>query len=127
MNIAVTPAVLVFLGGGFGALLRYVLGSYIKSQNWSAHFFWHTFLINVIGSIVLGIVAASCKDRPALQLLIGVGICGGFTTFSTFSIEVVHLLENRHWLTASAYVLGSVLAGVLGAWIGLRGLQPVDL
>jgi fluoride exporter len=114
------PFLLVFLGGGLGAAARYAVGELFKARGWADAFPWHTFAINVVGSLVLGVVVATCKDRPACVLFLGVGVCGGFTTFSTFSVETLAMLEKERGLAAVGYVLGSVAAGVAGAWIGMK-------
>ena len=114
------PCVLLLIGGGVGANLRYWLGIAFQSRGWTADFPWHTFAINVVGSLVLGFLTVACKDRPAALLLLGTGVCGGFTTFSTFSIETVNLLEKERYIAACAYALGSVLAALIGAAVGLR-------
>lgn len=114
------PGVLVFLGGGLGALARYGVGEAFKARHWSDAFPWHTFAINVLGSFALGLVAVLLKDRPAWVLLLGVGVCGGFTTFSTFSVETLALIEKGRAPAAAGYALGSVLAGLLGAALAVR-------
>lgn len=114
------PCVLLLLGGGLGANARYWLGELFKARHWSDAFPWHTFAINVLGSFALGLVAVLLKDRPAWALFLGVGVCGGFTTFSTFSLEALTLLEKGRTLAAAGYAVGSVLAGVLGAALAMR-------
>jgi CrcB protein len=112
------------LGGGAGANARYWLGRLFASPQGAA-FPWATFLINVSGSVALGFVAAFFLNHPDparrnWYLLLGTGFCGGFTTFSTFSLETLALMqEGRPW-TAAAYVLGSVAAGLLGVWLALK-------
>jgi CrcB protein len=115
-----TQYALIFLGGGIGAVARFVLGHAFRQQGWINSFPWHTFLINILGSLALGILAGTIKDRhDALYLLLGVGLCGGFTTFSAFSLETLEMLNAGRWPAALAYVLGSVLAAMLGCWLGL--------
>ncbi len=114
------PCVLLLVGGGLGANARYWLGELFKARHWADDFPWHTFAINVLGSFALGIVAATCKDRPAWQLFLGVGLCGGFTTFSTFSVEALSMLEKDRWLAAVGYVFGSALAGIAGAALAMK-------
>jgi fluoride exporter len=104
---------LVFLGGGGGAVLRYWVGRWLPMP-------WATFGINVLGSFVLGLVVVACAQRPGWRALLGVGVCGGFTTFSTFSVETLELIESQRYATATGYVVGSVLAGLVGAWAGMR-------
>jgi CrcB protein len=76
---------------------------------------------------VLGVIATACKDRVEIVALVGIGLCGGFTTFSTFSLETVKLLEAGRTPAALAYVLASVLAAITGAWLGIgvaKSLNP---
>jgi fluoride exporter len=117
------PVLLLFLGGGLGANARYWLGIFMKARGWSDQFPWHTFVINILGSFVLGLVLAACKERPAWFLFLGVGVCGGFTTFSTFSVELLELLEKDRLLAAAGYALGSALLALVGAWLGLKLLR----
>lgn len=114
------PCVLLLLGGGLGANARYWLGEWFKARHWSDDFPWHTIAINVLGSFVLGFVAALGKDRQAWHLFLGVGVCGGFTTFSAFSVETLEMIEKDRGLAAAGYVCGSVVAGVVGAAAAMR-------
>jgi fluoride exporter len=107
----------VFIGGGVGAVARFGLARCLSSPD---AFPWVTLVINVIGSAILGIVVVIAKDRPTLGLLLGTGFCGGFTTFSTFSVEVVRLLDADRVLEAIAYISASVVAGVLAAYLTMR-------
>ncbi|QEL13596.1 fluoride efflux transporter CrcB [Limnoglobus roseus] len=111
---------IVMLGGGLGANARFWLGVWFKDRGWTEFFPWHTFLINVLGSFVLGVVAMAYEHRPAWYHFLGVGICGGFTTFSTFSLETLVMMEKDRWLAATGYAVGSVLAGIFGAWFGMK-------
>jgi fluoride exporter len=123
------PVTLLMLGGGVGANARYWIGHQVGL--WQLRRFghlefpWATFLINVAGSVVLGFVAAAFlhhHDTPRKNwyLLLGTGLCGGFTTFSTFSYETLKLLQDGKAWGALAYSLGSVAAGVLGVWLALK-------
>lgn len=118
---------LVFLGGGAGSLLRYLAG--LGLARWSGHFPAGTFAINVLGSLLLGLLfgfayAHEFRHERELTLLLGTGFLGGFTTFSTFELEGFTLLSGGHLGTGLAYLLGSVAAGLaaaaLGAWLGHR-------
>ncbi len=108
----------VLVGGGAGAWVRFAV-----QRGFGAGpdaFPWPTFGINVAGSVLLGVLAVTCRDRPTLLLLAGTGFCGGFTTFSTFSLELVRLLEQGRPVAAVGYAAGAVLAGVAGAAVGVR-------
>lgn len=107
---------LVLLGGAVGAPLRYACDVLVQSRHGSA-FPWGTFTVNVLGSLVLGVTAAAVVGlvAPAWVLtLVGTGLCGAFTTFSTFGFETVRLLEEGAILTAVANGVASLAVG-LGA------------
>ena len=110
----VHPA-LVFVGGGTGATLRYLLGRWFAVAD---GFPWPTFGINVLGSSLLGALVVLCKDRPGWLALLGAGFCGGFTTFSAFGLESLRMLEREEYASAGAYVFGSVIAGIAGVSLG---------
>lgn len=109
---------LVFLGGAFGAPLRYLVDRLVQSRIDSV-FPWGTFTVNLAGSLVLGAVLGSASAlRPDLALLIGTGVCGALTTFSSFGFETMRLLEDGAVLEAGLNVLGSVVLSVLAASAG---------
>ena len=110
----------VGFGGFLGAVCRYLLGLIpIKSQT---GFPVKTFAINIIGSFVIGIVVGlalkNLKENPKLVLFLKAGICGGFTTFSSFALETSDLLKGGHTLTAITYAVLSIIAGVLAVISG---------
>jgi CrcB protein len=111
---------LVFVGGGAGAVLRFATNRWAAGFEWGRAFPWATFGINLLGSFALGVLAVACANRPGWRALLGVGVCGGFTTFSAFSVETLHLLQDERYAAAVAYVVGSVLAGLAGAWAGVQ-------
>ena len=119
------PWLFVALGGAAGSLLRYAAGQALGPARPGA-FPWHTFAVNVAGSLLLGIIVALVpRDDPHhLRALLAVGFCGGLTTFSTFGYETVSLLQARALGTALAYAGGSLaltlLAVALGLWTGAR-------
>ena len=117
----------VMIGGGFGAWVRFAIGRIVTRDEIVAVFPWHTFGINVLGSFILGLVAVWCKDRPTWYLLLGTGVCGGFTTFSTFSLETLTLIEKDRLGLATAYVTGSVAAGLLGITLAVKMARAVTL
>ena len=106
----------VMAGGAVGSGLRYALSrlAVAVAPEIIAGFPWHTFGVNAAGSFALGLVLVFYKShpQPVWWLLLGTGFCGGFTTFSTFSIETLALAERGRPLAAAAYALGSVAAGL---------------
>jgi CrcB protein len=111
----------ISIGAVLGANARYWLGLWLVQQI-SPRFPLPTFLINVIGSFLLGLLAGYTQTRPhpQLTLLFGVGFCGSFTTFSTFSVEILNLWRSGAGWIALLYIVTSVLVGFGGAWLGLR-------
>lgn len=116
--------VVVFFGAGIGGAVRH--GMNIWVARWlGTHFPAHTFVINILGSLLMGLIAGWFAERgqetSQVRLFLTTGILGGFTTFSAFSLDAVLLWERQEHLLAAIYVGGSVvgaLAGlVLGLWI----------
>lgn len=103
--------------------MRYWVNRAVASTEWGRSFPWATFGVNLAGSFLLGLLVIGLAHRPGWRALLGVGVCGGFTTFSTFSVETVHLIESERYAAAVGYVSGSVLAGIVGAWLGMRFLR----
>ena len=106
----------VFLGGGLGSLARYGIGRWWPPiELLRGDFPWPTFWANVLACGVLGLgVALASREwlgRP-LQLLLLTGFCGGFSTFSTFALELFGLGEEGHWPVLVSYLLSSLLVGV---------------
>ncbi|GLC27035.1 fluoride efflux transporter CrcB [Roseisolibacter agri] len=118
-----TPApaalLLVAAGGAAGSVARFLLTRALAGA--SAGFPVGTLAINVAGSLLLGVVLAAAPERPdaAARLLVGVGVCGGFTTFSAFSAEVVALAGRGAYARAALYASASVVLGVLATVAGL--------
>jgi CrcB protein len=108
---------LVVLGAAVGAPLRYATDRVVQSRH-DTGFPWGTFAVNVVGSFVLGVVVGAAAS-PALVALIGTGFCGALTTYSTFGYETVQLARGGSKLFAVFNALGSVLAGLGAAGLGL--------
>jgi fluoride exporter len=112
---------MVLLGGAIGAPLRYLTDLVVQSRHDSV-FPWGTFTVNVVGSLVLGVVAALVGGLGLASwvlALVGTGICGALTTFSTFGFETVRLLEEGSVLAAVTNSLASLvvaLAACAGGW-----------
>lgn len=108
----------VGLGGGLGAMLRYAVGL----LPWRGAFPLATLAVNLLGAVAIGFLAGVVTQRQVDQravLFWKTGVCGGFTTFSTFSLEAVQLLEGGHYAPAGLYLLGSVGGCLLGVWLGM--------
>jgi CrcB protein len=116
---------LLIVGGAAGTLLRYGVGQWFKSHPWGQVFPFGTLIINVIGSFILAFVTVVIENRlrpeysDPTNLLICIGFCGGFTTFSTFEMETYRLINYGSWLYALGNVVGSVLAGFAGVVLGV--------
>jgi CrcB protein len=114
---------IVFVGGGIGAALRHGV-NLASARLFGTAFPWHTAIENVSGSFAMGILAAYFAFRadPSSQswrLFLTTGILGGYTTFSSFSLDFALLYERGEMVQAVLYVLGSVLLGILGLFAGL--------
>lgn len=111
--------IVIGAGGFIGAVMRYLV-SLIPIKN-PASFPVNTFIINVIGAFVIGCIAAAASKNPSLDsrllLFLKVGLCGGFTTFSTFSLETAELLKSGSTATALLYVAASVLFCILAVML----------
>lgn len=107
--------------GSLGAMSRFVLDGHIKAR-YNHSFPWATFIINVTGSLLLGFVTSVLimhRSFANAEAVVGIGFCGGYTTFSTASFETVRLLEKRHYSAAMANALGGLVATVVAATCGL--------
>ena len=112
---------MVFIGGGLGSICRYGLSIYFNASPGEIPI--GTLIANVFSSIILGfLVAYSIKIEPGtmVKLLLMVGFCGGFSTFSTFSKEAYDLLQLGQQVMALGYVVGSCLLGILSIFIGYK-------
>ncbi len=113
----------VFFGGGIGAVARYAVSIlFARSLTSALTFPLATFVINVLGSFILGFLYAmsvfSGKLPPELHLALTVGCCGAFTTFSTFSLEILNLIRDGAFAAAFLYVLASFAFGLLAVALG---------
>lgn len=113
--------VYIFLGGGIGASLRYLI-TVAAYRFLGSAFPYGTLFINIVGSVFLGFVVGIALHKSdvvntQMKLFLTVGIAGGFTTFSTFSYESLELLRNGQFGLGFAYLLGSPILGLLGVYI----------
>ena len=109
--------IFVGIGGTFGAITRYLLGKYISERSKSV-FPWGTFIINITGALLLGILSGAHTGNTMYALL-GDGFLGAYTTFSTFMYEGFNLFQDREKLNAFVYIIGSLFIGIVGFWAGL--------
>lgn len=98
--------ILVGMGGATGAILRYIITLLFTALQWSTTL--GTFLTNIVGSFVIGWITACCQSNTWL-LFLTIGVCGGFTTYSTFSMQSLTLLQQGRYGTAICYILGTVI------------------
>ena len=118
------PIILVFFGGGTGAVARYLFGSAFGRLTAHAWPWAATWAINVLGSLAMGVLIGALAlkgggDQERWRLLLGVGVLGGFTTFSAFSLDAVLLLQKKAYGIAALYVAGSVGLSLAGVVLGL--------
>ena len=116
-NIAI-----VFVGGGLGSVLRYLISKFMVSTH---YFFIGTWFVNLLGSFILGFLAiffiknSSQSWVPEMGLFLAIGFCGGFTTFSTFSYENILLLQQKKYLLFGGYTFSSLFISFFFAWLGI--------
>ena len=112
--------ILVFIGGGLGSALRYLVGKQFTFD--SLQFPWATFIVNLMGSFIIGTVfgyiLVKHKLSNELFIFLVAGFCGGFTTFSAFANESLSLLKAGQTQLFFSYILSSILAGLFCVWLG---------
>ena len=111
----------IFLGGGIGAVSRYLI-SLNLAKNFEINLPVSTFLVNVIGSFIIGFLYILFIEKaditPAVKLALKVGFCGGLTTFSTFSLELFEMIGNHQFFHAFSYIILSVIICIIMTAIG---------
>lgn len=116
-----TNCIYVMIGGAVGALLRYGVSRLCAGVTWFSIPIG-TLSVNLIGCFVLGLLTGVAEQHTALprgvMLMLTVGLCGAFTTFSTFSAETIRMMENGHLASALLYVSASLIIGFLLFWGG---------
>ena len=113
--------ILVFIGGGFGSTLRYLIGKWLNSDQTGIPY--GTFAANILGSLLIGIILGlAAKNNSLTQnqtLLLATGFCGGFTTFSTFAYENHVFLKSGDFMTFAIYTIASFIVGFLAVFLGM--------
>lgn len=111
----------IFLGGGLGSVMRYGVQLLMQGRFVSCSFPWATFSVNIFGSFLIGLfyaLSAKFHWSDEVRLLLATGLCGGFTTFSTFSNDSLLLLRQGEITTFAFYLILSVFLGILAVFIG---------
>lgn len=113
---------LVALGGAFGSVSRYLLGTWVQSASKSIDFPYGTLTVNLIGCFVIGFLSQLAEARGVFtsetRALVFVGVLGGFTTFSSFGNDTINLLRDGEMVNALANVGANVILGLLLVWLG---------
>ena len=115
--------VLVMVGGALGTLGRFLLSTFVATH-YGESFQWGTLIINITGSFAIGFFATLTDPggtllvRPEGRTFFMVGICGGYTTFSSFSLQTLRLAQSGQWMYASANILASNIGCLVAVWIG---------
>lgn len=119
---------LVMAGGAIGAALRYQFGRAtlrLLGPGWP----WGTFTVNVLGGLLMGLLAgwlaARAQGGEQIRLFVAIGVLGGFTTFSSFSLEMLLMIERGEWAPAFIYALLSVIVSVGALMLGLMLMRGV--
>lgn len=116
----------VFVGAGIGGAARHGMNIWV-ARLMGTHFPWHTLVINILGSLAMGLVAGFFMERSDttghLRLFLATGVLGGFTTFSAFSLDAILLWERHEYLMASLYVGGSAAGALIGLILGLWSMR----
>ncbi|MBN9590426.1 MAG: fluoride efflux transporter CrcB [Alphaproteobacteria bacterium] len=121
----------VALGGALGTISRYFISGVVANA-FGETFPWGTLVINITGSFIIGFFAT--LTAPEGRLMVGgmtrqfvmVGICGGYTTFSSFSLQTLNLMRDGEWAPAAGNMLGSVILCMIGVWLGAISATAIN-
>ena len=117
----------VFVGGAIGALARAGLSKVLvrESDQWP----WPKFIVNIVGAALVGYFTTRLLERLPVSSyrrpLLGTGLCGGLTTFSTMQVETVRMIERGHWAMAAAYTVSSIVLGLLAVYLATAFVRRV--
>lgn len=121
----------IFAGGALGALARATLGTLAAPD--PSQWPWPTFTFNIVGAFLIGYFTTRLLERLPLSSyrrpLLGTGLCGGFTTFSTMQVETLQMMQTGHWVLAACYTITSIVLGLLAvhlatAWVRRARVRP---
>ena len=120
--ISVATLVAVASGGAIGAILRYAISVWFVT-NYSSGFPWPTLIANAIGALLIGILYVLIAEKGLVAVtwrpFLVIGLLGALTTFSSFSLETITLIEQAEWFLAVVYTLSSVLLCIMLTWLGI--------
>jgi CrcB protein len=119
----------VFIGGAVGTAARAGLATVLVSD--PARWPWATFIVNIVGAFLLGYFTTRLLERLPLSSyrrpMLGTGLCGGLTTFSTMQVETVRMIEHQHYGLAVGYTVASIAAGLLAVYIATALVRRVRI
>lgn len=122
MKCMLKSILLIGLGGGAGSIFRFLVSHYTK-KFWNDEFPLGTFLVNISGCLLIGILAGyllrSENSGTDVRMLLVVGFCGGYTTFSAFALENFELINSGKMTITLLYALASVILGIIFVWLGM--------
>ncbi len=117
----------IFAGGALGALARVALQDLVVRD--PAHWPWSTFTVNIVGAFLVGYFTTRLLERLPLSSyrrpLLGTGLCGGLTTFSTVQVETLRMVEHGHWGLAAGYTVSSIVLGLLAVQLATALVRRV--
>ncbi len=114
------------MGGGIGSMLRYAVQMLVHERVVVGNFPWSTFMVNIVGSFLIGLfyaMSARLELSDEMRLFLTAGLCGGFTTFSTFSNDTLLMLRQGEWMIGMVYILSSVVLGIIACLCGAALLK----